>query len=103
MSVPCIFNLRKLQHEFSSHCADFGVIGPWNTANADLFKQAIQSHIAIAPQQIPGTYRGTIAVIHYYDPASLLWVAVDSANIFIAGWKLYPSQVISLANTGDVR
>lgn len=103
MSAFCVFSPKNLPHEFSRHAPDFGVMGQWNTANADLFKQAIQNHIAAAPQQIVGTYRGTIAATHYYDPASSLWAAVDSANTFLAGWKLYPSQVISLANTGDVR
>jgi len=103
VSVPCIFNPKNLQHEFSRHAPDFGVAGQWNTANGELFREAIQDHIAAAPQQISGTYRGTIPATHYYDPASSLWAAVDAANVFLAGWTLYPTQVVSLTNTGDVR
>lgn len=103
MRSPCGFGSRSLQHEFSGHASDFGVGGHWNKANADLFQQAIQDHIANAPLQISGTFRGTVSVTHYYDPATRLWVAVDRANTFVAGWKLYPSQVVDLLTKGDVK
>ena len=103
MSIPCVFTSRNLQHEFSSHAPDFGVVGNWNKANADLFEQAIRNHIATAPQQILGTFRGTAAVTHCYDPANNLWVAVDLSNTFVAGWKLYPSQVVDLLVRGNVK
>jgi len=76
----CVFSLRNLQHGFSGHAPDFGVTENWNAPNADLFKLAIQAHVAAAPQQISGTFRGTVPVTHYFDPATSLWVAVDRSN-----------------------
>jgi len=99
----CVFNVRRLQHAFSGHAPDFGVTGDWNSVNADLFEQAIQEHIASAPQQISGTFRGTVPVTHSFDPATRLWAAVDRSNTFVAGWKLYPSQVVDLLTKGDVK
>lgn len=103
MNNPCGFGSRSLQHEFSGHAPDFGVTGNWNSVNADLFKQAIQTHIVSASLSLQGTFRGTISVTHYFDPITNLWAAVDHANIFVAGWKLYPSQVVDLLTKGDVR
>ena len=103
MRHSCSFNPRNLQHEFSGHASDFGVTGNWDKTNADLFQQAIQDHIASAPQQIVGTFRGIISVTHYFDPATSLWVAVDTSNTFVAGWKLYPSQVVDLLTKGEVK
>jgi hypothetical protein len=103
VSSLCIFDSRKLQHEFSGHAADFGIFGNWNTANAVLLRQAIQNHIANAPLPIQETFRGTLLVTHYFDPATSLWVAVDQTNTFLAGWKLYPSQIVELLTKGNVR
>jgi len=103
MRISCGFSFKHLQHEFSSHAPDFGIDGNWNTANADLFQKAVQDHIASAPQQILGTFRGTVPVTHYFDPATRLWAAVDRSNTFVAGWKLYSSQVVHLLAKGDVR
>ncbi len=103
MSLPCTFDPKNLQHEFSRHASVFGVTGPWNTANADLFKQAILSHIAAASQQIAGTYRGTVAVTHHYEPGTRLWVAVDTSNTFQAGWRLSLMQETYLLATGNVQ
>jgi len=100
---PCGFGSRSLQHEFSGHASDFGIDGHWNNANADRLKQAIQEHIANAPLQISGTFRGTVSVTHCYNPSTNLWVAVDRSNTFVAGWKLYPSQVVDLLTRGDVK
>ncbi|MFM7858240.1 MAG: colicin D domain-containing protein, partial [Flammeovirgaceae bacterium] len=60
-------------------------------------------HINAAPIQINGTYRGTQSVTHYFDPNTNLWAAVDSNGEFVAGWKLYPSQVADLLGNGNVR
>ena len=103
MRLPCRFLVSNLQHEFSGHAPDFGVNGQWNTANADLFRQAVQDHIAHAPVQIVGTFRGTVSVTHYVDPASGLWAAVDTSNTFVAGWKLYPTQMADLLMKGNVQ
>jgi len=99
----CGFSAKHLQHAFSGHASDFGINGPWNKANADLFKQAIQEHIANASEQISATFRGTVAVTHYYHSGTHLWVAVDQSNTFVAGWNLYPSQVVDLLTRGDVK
>lgn len=103
MPNRCIFSPRNLQHEFTNHASDFSVIGNWNKANADLFKQVIQAHVAHAPQQISGTFRSLVFVTHYFDPVSSLWVAVDLADVFVAGWKLYPSQVVDLLTKGNIK
>lgn len=102
MRKLCRFNPRNLQHEFSSHAPDFGVSGNWSKANADLFKQAIETHAAAASVVISGTFRGVVLVTHYYDPTNELWVAIDRSNMFKAGWKLYPSQILDLLTKGDV-
>ena len=56
-----------------------------------------------APEQIEGTYRGTINVTHYYDRATRLWVAVDESNNFVAGWKLSQDQEQYLDQGGNVQ
>jgi|GEM_PF-3687206 len=56
-----------------------------------------------SPAANSGTFRGRVAVTHYYDPANNLWVIVDLSNIFVAGWKLYPSQVVDLLVRGNVK
>jgi hypothetical protein len=95
---------RKLQHTFSKHAPDFGILGGWNQANAILVEQAIKDHVADpAVQQIVGTYRGVIAVTHYYHPATDLWVAVDTADHFVAGWKLSAAQRSYLLGSGNVQ
>ena len=98
----CRFNPKNLQHEFK-HAVDFGITGNWNKANGQRFEQAVQSHIATAPQQITGTFREATPVTHYFDPATNLWAVVDNSGTFVAGWKLYPSQVIELLTKGNVR
>lgn len=103
MPNPCLFSPRNLQHEFTNHAPDFGIAGSWNKIRERSFKQAILAHVAGAPQQISGTFRGTILVTHYFEPATSLWVAVDHSDKFVAGWKLYPTQIVNLLTTGDIR
>jgi hypothetical protein len=98
----CNFDSRRLQHEYK-HAADFGVIGPWNSTNRDLFRQSIENHINSAPVQIQGTYRGNTPVTHHFDPATSLWTAVDNNGNFVAGWKLSPAQVYYLNTKGNVQ
>ncbi len=84
---------RKLRHTFSKHAAGFGISGTWNSANAALLGQAIRGHAASSMvQQIPGTYRGTVAVTHYREPATDLRVTVAMSGNFVAGWKLSSTQ-----------
>jgi hypothetical protein len=95
---------RKLQHTFSKHAVDFGISGTWNPANAAVLEQAIRNHVANpAVQQIQGTYRGTIAVTHYWDPVTDLWVAVGAAGNFVSGWKLSTAQRTCLLQTQNVQ
>ena len=49
-------------------------------------------------QQIPGTYRGTMNGVHYYNPKSGLWAFVDSSNDFYVGWKIQGAQLAHLLN-----
>lgn len=39
---------------------------------------------------------------HYFDPTTKLRVAFDLTNTFVAGWRLYPSQIIKLLTKGDI-
>lgn|SRR5262249_17639454 len=97
-------NRRKLQHTYAMHAADFGITGPWNLANGGLLEQAIRAHVANPTTvRTVGTYRGTIAVTHYCNPSSGLWVAVDKADEFVAGWKLSPAQTTWLLTIGNVQ
>ena len=93
---------RNLQHGFSGHAADFGITGPWNTANAALFRQAIEAHVSASSVVTSGTFRGVVVVTHYFNPVTGLWAAFDQTNTFVAGWKLYPSQIVKLLTKGDV-
>ena len=102
MRNPRRYGLRNLQHEFSGHAPDFGITGPWNKANAALFRQAIEVHVSASSVVTSGTFRGVIAVTHYFDSATKLWVAFDQTNTFVAGWKLYPSQIVKLLTKGDI-
>ena len=93
-----------LNHTFSKHGQDFGIPGAWTKANGTLLERAIQAHVSNpAVQQIAGTYRGTMRVIHYWDPVTDLWVAVDAANNFVAGWRLSPRQRNYLLRSGNVQ
>jgi hypothetical protein len=95
---------RKLQHTFSKHAQDFGISGTWNPTNALLLEQAIQSHVGSPRvQRISGTYRGTVKVTHFLDPATNLWVALDVSDNFVAGWKLSQVQVTHLLGSGNVQ
>src|SRR6516164_2993083 len=95
---------RKLQHTYAKHANDFGISGPWNPANGALLERAIRTHVANpATTQIAGTYRGTSAVTHFVDPTSNLWVAVDAADEFVAGWKLSAAQKGHLLCSGNVQ
>lgn len=102
MQNPRLYSPRNLQHGFSRHAPDFGLAGNWSEASGKLFKQAIERHITAASFVTSGTFRGMVAVTHYFDPATKLWVAFDQTNTFVAGWKLYPSQVVKLLTKGDV-
>jgi Colicin D len=95
---------RTLQHTFGKHALDFGVSGPWNQANAVLLEQAIKTHLtSTTVQAIPGTFRGTISVTHYFDPATGLDVMEDALGNFLGGWKLSNRQMAHLRASGNVQ
>ena len=102
----------KLQHVYSKHAADFGITGPWNPASGAAFEQALRDHVnhplrdhvnhpAITP--IIGTYRGTLAVTHYYDPASHGNVMVDSSNNLVGAWKPSVGRAAHLLASGNIQ
>jgi hypothetical protein len=94
----------KLQHVYSKHAADFGVMGPWNQVNGAIFEQRLHDHVNDpASIRIQGTYRGTLNVTHYYDLATHLNVMVDAADDLVSGWKLSAQQVAHLLLTGNVQ
>lgn len=97
-----LYDPRNLQHAFSRHAPDFGISDNWSETSSKLFKQAIESHIAASSVVTSGTYRGVVAVTHYFDPTTKLRVAFDLTNTFVAGWRLYPSQIIKLLTKGDI-
>ena len=100
----CNIHPRKLQHTYSKHKQDFGFTANWNKQIATQFEQAIQNHIGHpASQQIKGTYRRTIPVTHYFDPATGLNVIVDANNDFVGGWRLSPAQIQHLLTSGNVQ
>ena len=95
---------KKLQHTYSKHAADFGIVGVWNAANGKLLEQAIQDQVADPlTTQIQGTYRGTIAVTHYFDATTHVNVMEDSASEFVGGWKLSAAQISHLLSSGNVQ
>ena len=69
---------RKLQHTFAKHAQDFGISGNYNPVNAARLEKALRDHVADpSVQKISGTYRGTIVVVHYFNPETDLNVMVD--------------------------
>lgn len=95
---------RNLQHEYSSHAADFGITGNWNKQNGRAFQQAILDHIHGKDTQIiQGTYRGNVSGTHYYNPKNNLWVFVDRNGTYRAGWKLSLEQQKYLLSNGNIR
>lgn len=93
---------KKLPHHYQ-HAPDFGVKGNWNKANGAAFQEALRRHVASAPSAIKGTFRGTIKVTHYFDPASNLWVAIDEAGNLVTSWKLSADQLANLLRIGNVQ
>ena len=85
---------KSLQHGFGGHATDFGIAGPWNKRNAALFQQAIEDHAASASVVAPGTFRGSVVVTRHFNPVTGLQAAFDLINTLLAGWKLYPSQIV---------
>ena len=95
------FDVAQLQAKFK-HAIDFGVSGNWGKGAADIFQNALMSHIEDgATQVIQGSYRGN-PVTHYFNPGTNLNVIVDSVGNFLSGWKLNPQQVQKITTTGKL-
>ena len=91
---------RQLQAKYK-HARDFGISGPYGPATVQAFAAAIRAHVA-APTTpvIAGTFRGTIPVIFYVDPATGLTVMTTPTGDFISGWKLSSQQLQHILSSG---
>ena len=96
------FDAKKLQHEYK-HAADYGITGNWNRTNATAFEQAIRNQVQTVNKPIWGTYRGTISVLHFYDPKTGIDAMFDLNGNFIASWKLSQAQIEYLLSSGNVQ
>jgi hypothetical protein len=103
-SILIRFGRSRTQHEFERHAAQWGVTGNWSKETLAEFEGAIMKHVTSGNAQVTkGTFRGTIKVTHYFDPESMMWVAVDENNEFIATWKLSRDQRDNLLRNGNVQ
>jgi hypothetical protein len=71
---------KSLRLSSGNYHTVFATFLNWNSENGAAFDQALQDHIANAPQQIPGTYRGTTPVTHYYDPSDQSPISFNPKN-----------------------
>jgi RHS repeat-associated protein len=93
---------RQTQKKFK-HAKDFGVQANWNAQNGQQFQQAIQSHLNNpATQAIPGTYRHTQSVIHFYNPQTSVNVIINSRGEFVSGWRLSSDQIHAMTTRGSL-
>ena len=93
-------SIRKLQHIYDRHAADFGVHGSKNAARLIELQEAIMAHLAGEPLQvISGHYRGNPAVLHYSSETGILTV-VDQSNNIIAGFRISAAQAAYVEATG---
>ena len=81
----------KLQHEFK-HANDFGILGNWNKANGELYKQAVKSHLQQSTNIYRSTYRGQCAYV-YINKSTGIGAYVDLLGNYIGGWKFSPEQM----------
>ena len=97
------FSVDQLQAKFK-HAAKFGVTGNWSSANGRLFQKALEAHVRGAnTTAIVGTYRGTIDVIHHFDPTTGLNVMTDLNGNFMSGWQLGADQIKNLLEHGNIQ
>ena len=90
---------RQLQRKFK-HAPDFGITGPYNTANRASFAEAVERHVSSpATRAIPGTYHRQ-AVTHFVDPRTGLNVMRDADGAFISGYRLNAEQLRHVLATG---
>jgi hypothetical protein len=93
---PFAITPRQLQAKYK-HADDFGVLGPYNPANAAAFEAALRAHVAApSTQTVTGSYRGTPGVLFFVDPTTRLVVITDSSGRFVTGWRLSQAQLAHL-------
>ena len=87
------FNIaeRQLQSKFLKHAADFGITGPWNKANAQVFREAIGQHVRNAPGTA-GSFRGQSGT-WYLNPNTRVGVFADEVGNFVTGFRLSDLQL----------
>jgi hypothetical protein len=99
--VALIYDSRQLEDKYRKHAKDFGLMAPFNEANAQRYRDLLDAHVtAPSTVHIQGTYRRTIAVIHYLDPTTGRSVLSDLSGNFISAWKLNPDQIKNVLNRG---
>ena len=98
------YDEAQLQHLFDRHKNDFGWTGNWNKKKAkEVYDDLISFINEPDVKKIQETYRSFSGGAHYYQERTGLWVFVDKNNNIVSGWKLYPSQVKSLLQSGYVK
>ncbi|WP_186316087.1 polymorphic toxin-type HINT domain-containing protein [Catellatospora sichuanensis] len=87
------------------HAEDFGVIGPFNKANGELFIRAIE-HLVKHPDtiRITGRWRNSIDAVHYVNPHTGLHASfvAHGPNVgeYLGGWKSEGAQLHYLLTYG---
>lgn len=101
----CTLTDLQIKRKFK-HAHQFGVDGPYNRLNGELWKNALKDHMDDPETRlIIGTYRSpTQPVRHYYNNRTELDVIVnETTGEFVTGFKLLPSQKKNLENIQSVR
>ncbi len=90
------FNESNLQHEFSRHAKDFGIEGPWNKANAKLFKEAIQDQVNKATNIMENVmYMKHTPATLYFNKSTGIGVYLNNTDTLLAGWKFTDFQILT--------
>jgi RHS repeat-associated protein len=94
----------QLQKKFTKHAGDFGVTGPYNSANAAAFDRAIQTFIGDSGTQVMQGFfnRSQQSIIIHVNPQTGLSVMATQSGGFISGWKLNPQQLQHVLTTGKL-
>lgn len=98
------FTEKSLNHTIGrEHAPDFGVLGNQSNATRRELASAIQGHINDPDTRVIfGRYYGDPRTIYFNERTGLAVVTHDTGE-FVVGFKLYPSQVRDLIETGGFR
>ena len=96
------YNTTTLQHMYSKHAGDFGVVSNWDLRSAGEFTKILQNQVSTV-NPIQGTYRGTQEVLHYFNESTKLDIMTDLSGNLVGGWKLSDEQVKFLQSTGNIQ